>query len=142
MLNLFAAVIPGMVERKQGQFAGVASVAGLRGLAGAAPYSASKAAMQTFLEASRLELKAHGVAVSIVNPGFVATPMTEKNRFHMPWLLTPERAAKIIADGLLARKRVIEFPRRMSLLMRGMRILPDAIYDRIMAPYANRGLKK
>ena len=131
MLYLYDAVIPAMVERRSGRFAGVASVAGLRGLPYAAPYSASKAAMQTFLEASRVELAAHGVGVTIVNPGFVATPMTAKNKFPMPFVMTPERAARIIVDGLERGKRVIEFPRRMSLLMRAVRHMPDSLYDRV-----------
>ncbi|MGZ5474984.1 MAG: SDR family NAD(P)-dependent oxidoreductase [Thermoanaerobaculia bacterium] len=132
MMNLFAAVIPSMVERRSGRFAGVASLAGLRGMPGAAPYCASKAAMQAFLEASRIELEPHGVGVTIVNPGFIATPMTQKNRFKMPFLMQPEDAVSIIADGLDRGKRVIEFPRPMSLLVRLARFVPDAIYDRIM----------
>jgi short-subunit dehydrogenase len=131
MLYLYDAVIPAMVERRSGRFAGIASVAGLRGLPYAAPYSASKAAMQTFLEASRVELAAHGVGVTIVNPGFVATPMTAKNKFPMPFVMTPERAARIIVDGLERGKRVVEFPRRMSLLMRAVRHMPDSLYDRV-----------
>ena len=78
MFHLFDAVIPGMIERCSGQFAGIASVAGLRGLPTTSVYSASKSAMQSFLEASRIELAPYGVSVTTVNPGFVSTPMTEK----------------------------------------------------------------
>lgn len=138
MLYLFDAVIPSMVERRAGRFVGVASVAGLRGLPVAGAYSASKAAMQSFLEASRIELAPYGVGVTIVNPGFVATAMTEKNRFRMPFLMNADRAARIIADGLERGKRVIEFPFRTSLFMRTARLLPDAVYDRMMAPMARR----
>jgi short-subunit dehydrogenase len=138
MMYLFDAVIPAMVERRSGRFAGVASIAGLRGLPSAAPYSSSKAAMQSFLEASRIELKPYGVGVTIINPGFVATPMTERNRFRMPFLMTAEEAAREIADGLEAGRRVVEFPRPMSLLMRTMRLLPDALYERLMVPAARR----
>ena len=137
MMYLFDAVIPSMVERGSGRFAGVASLAGLRGLPAAGAYSASKAAMQSFLEAARVELAPHGVGVTIVNPGFVATPMTEKNRFR-PFLMTADRAAKIIADGLERGRRVVEFPRPTSLLMRAIRLVPDAVYDRIMARTARR----
>ncbi len=132
MMYLYDAVIPSMIERRSGRFAGVASVAGLRGLPSAAPYSASKAAMQAFLEASRVELAQFGVGVTIINPGFVTTPMTEKNRFKMPFLMNAERAARIIVDGLERGKRVIEFPRPMSLLMRALRLVPDPLYDRMM----------
>lgn len=132
MLYLFDAVVPSMIERRSGRFAGIASVAGLRGIPSAAPYSASKAAMQTFLEASRVELASYGVGVTIVNPGFIATPMTAKNRFPMPLMMTPERAARIIVDGIERGKRVVEFPRRISLLMRAVRIMPDPLYDRLV----------
>lgn len=138
VLYLYDAVYRSMIERRSGRFVAVASVAGLRGLPLAAPYSASKAAVQTLMEAMRIELKPYGVGVTIVNPGFVATPMTEKNRFRMPLLMQPGRAAVLIADGIERGRRVIEFPRRMSLLMRTVRILPDALYDRMLARYARR----
>lgn len=141
MMYLFDAVIPAMIERRSGRFAGVASLAGLRGLATAAPYSASKAAMQAFLEASRIELAPYGVGITIINPGFVATPMTEKNRYRMPFLVQAPKAAEIIANGLERGARVIEFPRPMSLLMRFMRLVPDALYERMMVPYARRRMK-
>jgi short-subunit dehydrogenase len=138
MMYLFDAVVPGMLERKRGHFVGVASVAGLRGLPTAAPYSASKAAMQNFLEASRVELAPYGIAVTTVNPGFVATDMTRKNQFRMPFLMQADDAAVVIADGLERRARVIEFPRPMSLLMRMARLVPAPLFDRMTAPYAKR----
>lgn len=133
MMNLFAAVIPSMIERRSGRFAGVASLAGLRGLPTASAYSASKAAMQAFLEASRIELRQFGVKVSIINPGFVDTPIVAKNKFHMPFLMKADEAARIIADGLERGKKVIEFPLPMSLAVRFARITPSALYDRVMA---------
>ena len=138
VMNLFDAVVPQMVEQKSGRFVGVASVAGLRGLPTAAAYSASKAAVQAFLESSRIELAPYGVGVTIVNPGFVATPMTEKNRFRMPFLMQPDDAASVIADGIERGSRLVEFPRPMSMLMRFVRLLPDAVYDRVMVPYGRR----
>ncbi|MBV8519905.1 MAG: SDR family NAD(P)-dependent oxidoreductase [Acidobacteria bacterium] len=142
MLYLYDAVIRSMMERRTGTFAGVASLAGLRGLPGAGSYSASKAAMQNFLEAARVELRPYGVRVAIVNPGFVATPMTEKNRFRMPFLMNADDAALAIANGLAKGKRVIEFPRPMSLLVRLLRVLPDALFDRATVPYARRRLDR
>ncbi len=138
MFHLFDAVIPGMVERRSGHFAGIASIAGLRGLPTSSVYSASKSAMQSFLEASRIELAPYGVAVTTVNPGFVITAMTEKNRFRMPFVMKPDEAAAIIARGLERRARVVEFPLPMSLLMRLVRLLPDALFDRLTAPYSRR----
>jgi Short-chain dehydrogenases of various substrate specificities len=138
MLYLFDAVIPAMIERRSGRFVGIASLAGLRGLPNSSMYSASKAAMQTFLEASRIELAPTGVGVTTVNPGFVATPMTEKNKFPMPFLQKADRAARIIADGIERGKREIEFPRRLALVVRAGRLLPNAIYDRVTSPYSTR----
>ncbi|HYK01758.1 MAG TPA: SDR family NAD(P)-dependent oxidoreductase [Thermoanaerobaculia bacterium] len=138
LMYLYDAVIPSMVEQGSGRFAGVASIAGLRGLPTSGPYSASKAAVQAFLEAARIELKPYGVGITIVNPGFVATPMTEKNRFRMPFLMQPGDAAVVIANGLERGSRVVEFPLPMSLLMRLVRYIPDALYERIMVPYARR----
>lgn len=142
VVYLYDAVIPGMIERGRGRFAGIASVAGLRGLPTAGPYSASKAAVQAFLEAARIELAQYGVGVTIVNPGWVATPLTEKNRFRMPFLMQPDEAAVVIADGIERGSRLVEFPRPMSLLMRIIRLLPDALYDRIMQPYARRKIDR
>ena len=138
VMYLYDAVIPGLIERRSGRFVGVASVAGLRGLPTSGPYSASKAAVQAFLEAARIELVPYDVGVTIVNPGFVATDMTVKNRFHMPFLLQSPKAARIIADGIERGKRVVEFPRRMSLLMRVTRLIPDALYEKLMVPVARR----
>lgn len=137
-MYLFDAVIRGMIERRAGRFAGVASIAGLRGLPTSSVYSCSKAAMQTFLEASRVELAQYGVGVTIVNPGFIDTPLTEKNRFKMPFLMQAGEAAVIIADGLEAGKRTVEFPRPMSLLMRAARFVPAPLWDRAVSRYARR----
>ena len=138
VLYLFDAVVPSMVERRSGRFAGVASLAGHRGLPATSIYAATKAFLQSFLEASRVELKPYGVGVTTINPGFIETPMTEKNRFKMPFLMKADQAAKIIADGLERGDRVVEFPLPMSLLTRFNRLLPAAIYERVTAPFARR----
>jgi NADP-dependent 3-hydroxy acid dehydrogenase YdfG len=138
MMYLFDATVPAMVERGSGRFAGVASLAGLRGLPATSVYSASKAAMQAFLEASRVDLAPLGVAVTTINPGFVVTPMTEKNKFRMPALMKVETAARVIANGLERGQREVEFPRRMSWLMRFTRLVPNAVYDRVTRPYSGR----
>ncbi len=141
MLYLFDAVVPSMIERNAGRFAGVASLAGHRGLPSSSVYSATKAAMQSFLEASRIELKQFGVGVTIINPGFVATPMTEKNK-KMPFLWQTPRAARYIADRLELGRDVIEFPLPMSLLTRGFRFMPRALFDRITVVYAKRKIDR
>ncbi|HEX6177844.1 MAG TPA: SDR family NAD(P)-dependent oxidoreductase [Thermoanaerobaculia bacterium] len=142
MINLFGAVVPSMIERRSGRFAGVASLAGHRGLPTASVYSASKAAMQAFLEASRVELLHYGVGVTTVNPGFIETALTSKNRFRMPFLWKVDRAARVIADGLERGKRVIEFPLPMSIATRAMRHVPDALYDLMTKNSARRRSSK
>jgi short-subunit dehydrogenase len=142
MLYLFDAVVPRMMERRSGHFAAVASLAGLRGLPTSSGYSASKAAMQTFLESARVELAPFGIRVTTVNPGFIATAMTEKNEFKMPFLMQADRAARIIVDGIERGARVVEFPRPMSLLVRLARLLPDAIYDRGVGGHSRRRINE
>jgi len=140
-LYLFDAVIPSMVERRRGRFAGVASLAGHRGLPSSSVYSATKSAMQSFLDASRVELKPLDVGVTIINPGFVATPMTEKNK-SMPFLWQAPRAAKYIADRLERGKAIIEFPLPMSLLARTLRFTPRVLFDRLTVVYAKRKIDR
>ena len=140
MVHLFAAVIPGMAERKAGRFAGVASLAGLRGLPSSASYSASKAAMQAFMEAMRVELAPLGVGVTIINPGFVRTPMTDLNKFDMPFMVEASQAARIVADGLERGKREIDFPFPTATAMRFARLLPNALYDRVMRKAAAQSM--
>lgn len=135
MLYLFEAVIPQMMDRRSGRFAGIASLAGLRGLPTSSGYSASKAAMQAFLDSARIELAPLGIKVTTVNPGFITTAMTEKNTFKMPFLMTAERAAKIIIDGIERGKRIVEFPLPMSLFTRFGRMLPAAVYDRVVGRF-------
>src|SRR3954453_9993915 len=138
MFYLFDSTVPQMVARGAGRFAGIASIAGLRGLPSASVYSASKAAMQAFLEASRVELGQHGVGVTIVNPGWIDTPIIEKYKGPVPFLMNVDRAARIIADGLERGAREVEFPWQMSLLVRTLRLVPNALYDRMLRPYARR----
>lgn len=138
MMYLFDAVIPSMVERRSGHFAGVASLAGLRGLPTSSVYSASKAAMQAFLEASRVELGPYGVKVTTINPGFIDTPMVAKHDQKLPFLMTAADAATTIVEGLERGARVVEFPKPMSMAMRVARMLPGAVYDRVMTPWGRR----
>jgi len=138
MFYLFEAVVPSMIERKTGRFVGIASIAGLRGLPSASVYSASKAAMQNFLEASRVELAADGVGITIVNPGWVDTPIIDKYKGAVPFLVSAPKAARIIADGIESGRKVIEFPLPMSLAMRTIRFMPNVLYDRVLRRYAKR----
>ncbi|QGZ41131.1 hypothetical protein IP92_00040 [Pseudoduganella flava] len=125
----FAPFIDAMREQGSGTLVGIASVAGVRGLPGGGGYSASKAAVVTYCESLRLEMRRHGIRVVTIAPGYIDTPMTRHNKYHMPFLMTPEafaeRAVRTIARG--ARYRVI--PWQMGVVAKLLRMLPDALYD-------------
>jgi short-subunit dehydrogenase len=129
MLHCMQAVLPGMLARASGTIVGMASLAGYRGLPRGAAYGASKAAMIHFLESARFHLRAGKIKVVIVNPGFVKTRLTDKNDFHMPFLLNPERAACYICDGLESGRDKITFPAPFSWLLELGRIMPFGVYD-------------
>ena len=131
-LNCIQAALPAMLKRGSGHIVGVASLAGYRGLPRAAAYGASKAAMINFLESLRFHTALSNVQVTIINPGFVKTPLTDKNDFHMPFLVAPERAARIMCDGIARRKDVVAFPIPFSWLIALMRVIPYALYKRLM----------
>ena len=123
------AVLPGMIARGRGYVVGVSSLAAYKGLPGSAAYSASKAAVNAYLEGLRIELRAKGVAVTAVCPGFVNTPMVVNNP-RMPLLMDPAAAADRILRALPRRPAVFAFPRRMALLMKLTRWLPDRVIAR------------
>lgn len=122
-----------MRERGWGRLVGVASVAGVRGLPGQAAYCASKAAAISYCESLRSELRGSGVGVLALCPGFVATPLTARNRYPMPFLQTVDvfavRAARAIASG--ASYRVIPWP--MAIVARLLPLLPAWLFDRVLA---------
>jgi len=122
-----------MRARRKGKLVGIASVAGFRGLPGAGAYSASKAAAISYLESLRVELASSGVEVITICPGYVATPMTAKNPYRMPFLLSPERAAQLIARAIAAGRRFYVLPWQKRMAGRGLRALPRPVYDRALA---------
>ena len=124
VVNGLKAVLPGMIARGAGHVAIVASVAGYRGLPNASSYGPTKAALINLAETLRLELEGSGVTISIVNPGFVDTPMTAKNDFAMPDLMQAADAAAALEKGLVARRYEIAFPWRFTRVMKLLRILP------------------
>ncbi|MFT5423851.1 MAG: short-subunit dehydrogenase [Phycisphaerales bacterium] len=131
-LRCIEAILPGMLVRKSGQIVGIASLTGLRGVPMAAAYGASKGAIINFLQSIRFDLQEHNIGVTIVNPGFVRTPLTDKNDFHMPFLIEPEKAARIICSAIARERNEISFPIPFSWTIRLLRVLPDLIYNRIM----------
>ncbi|MBI4880225.1 MAG: SDR family NAD(P)-dependent oxidoreductase [Planctomycetes bacterium] len=127
-----ALALPGMLARGRGRLAVISSVAGYRGLPRSGAYCAAKAAASTFFESLRVELRGSGVSCTVVEPGFVATAMTAERKRRLPFLMPASEAAQRIARGVLAGKRRVVFPRRMALIMRVVRCLPDWAYDRLV----------
>jgi len=131
MMATFEPFIDDMAQRQTGTLVGIASVAGVRGLPGASAYSASKAAVATYCESLRLELKPKGISVVTIAPGYVKSEMTAHNPYAMPFLLQADefakRAARVIASG----RRYVVIPWQMAIVARLMRQLPDWLYDRL-----------
>jgi NAD(P)-dependent dehydrogenase (short-subunit alcohol dehydrogenase family) len=126
--HALAAVLPDFLARGAGGIAIVSSVAGYRGLPKALVYGPTKAALINLAEALYLDLAPRGIAVYVVNPGFVATPLTAQNEFRMPALITPEVAAAELVRGLERGRFEIHFPKRFTLWLRLMRCLPYRWY--------------
>jgi short-subunit dehydrogenase len=122
-------LIPIMKKQGYGTIAGVTTLADVRGYAGSSSYSASKAAASILLEAARVELKKDNIRVITVRPGFVKTAMTDKNEFKMPFLMQPEKAAKIIRKGIEKKKSIVQFPFPIVNATRIIKNLPNWIYD-------------
>jgi short-subunit dehydrogenase len=129
------AVLPGMLERKKGQIAAVSSMAAYAGLPGESGYTSSKAAVNVFMDGLRIQLRGKGIAVTTICPGFVKTPMTDVNEFHMPWLLQADDTARRIVRALARKKKIFNFPWQMRVLMWITRRLPDWVVARAMAKY-------
>lgn len=133
MAATFHPFIEPMRRRRRGTLVGIASVAAIRGLPGHGAYCASKAAVVSYCESLRGECRGDGIRVVTLVPGYVDTPLTRGNRYGMPFLLTAEefadRAFRAIAAG--ARYRVIPWP--MAVVAALLRLLPDALFDRVMA---------
>jgi short-subunit dehydrogenase len=132
-LYCIEAVLPEMLSRRRGLIVGVSSLVGYRGLPRSCSYGATKAALINFLEGLRFDLKRHGVGVTIVNPGFVRTPLTEKNDFAMPFIISAEDAADIIVEGIRRGKKEIHFPWQFSWLLKALRVIPYPLYELIVS---------
>ena len=126
--TLLAAAGP-MSERRRGHLAAVSSLAALRGLPRGAEYSASKAALDTFVEGLRVQLRPFHVKVLLVRPGFVETPLSAKVK-QKPLALTAEQAALRIADAVAADRRVLEFPWALAAALRALGLLPAWLWER------------
>ncbi|PIK16435.1 SDR family NAD(P)-dependent oxidoreductase [Halobacteriovorax sp. JY17] len=138
VLNTFEAALKNMLPNKKGHLAAVASVAGMVGLPGASSYSASKAAVLKLCESYSMDLKSFNIDVTCIAPGFVDTPLTQKNDHGMPWLMSSEKAAKKIRKALDRKKVLFVFPWQMKTVMFILERLPRWMYRAFMQmPIAN-----
>lgn len=133
MVKTFQPFVAAMRAQGKGALVGIASVAGYRGLPGAAAYSASKAAVISYLESLRVELRADGVRVITICPGYIATPMTAHNPYPMPFIMSADDAARRIAAIIDRGASFAVIPWQMALVARLLRAMPNWLYDRIFA---------
>jgi short-subunit dehydrogenase len=129
------AVLPEMLRRGRGHLAAVSSLAAYKGLPGESGYCASKAAVNVYMEALRVQLRHRNITVTTLCPGFVKTPMTVVNKFHMPWLLEADEAARRMVRALERRRKVYNFPWQTTVLMKLSAWLPDWVLARTMRDY-------
>jgi NAD(P)-dependent dehydrogenase (short-subunit alcohol dehydrogenase family) len=128
-LHLLAAVLPPMLARGSGHISLVSSVAGYRGLPNGLAYGPTKAALINLAETLYIDLQDHGIGVSLINPGFVETPLTAQNEFEMPALISPKQAADAIVQGWREGCFEIHFPKRFTRSMKFLSLLPFRLYQ-------------
>jgi NAD(P)-dependent dehydrogenase (short-subunit alcohol dehydrogenase family) len=138
LVHTFHPFVEPMRAARRGTLVGIASVAGFRGLPGTAAYSASKAAAISYLEALRVEMHGTGVRVTTICPGFIATPMTANNPYPMPFIITADDAARRFVRAIDAGKSYAVIPWQMAILGRLLGLLPNAIYDALLAGRARK----
>lgn len=144
MVNTFQPFIQAMKQAAQqgktAQLVGVASVAGIRGLPGSGAYSASKAAAITYLESLRVEMQHYQIAVTTIAPGYIRTPMTDINRYAMPFLMDVDVFARKFIQAVHKQKRFTVIPWQMGVVARIMRLIPPVLWDKLTkhAPHKSR----
>ena len=138
MAATFQPFIAPMRARGSGRLVGIASVAGIRGLPGHAAYCASKAAVISYGESLRGELRGSGVAGVTLVPGYVDTPLTRGNPYSMPFMLTPEAFADRAFDAIAHGTSYCVIPWQMGIVAKGMRLLPNVLFDRLLVGRARK----
>ena len=133
IVNTFQPFITVMRAQGKGNLVGISSVASCRGLPGSSAYSASKAAANSYLESLRVEMFKSGVSVKTICPGYIITPMTANNPFHMPFIMTAETAAKKIVHIINHKKIFSVIPWQMGIVAHILRLLPNFVYDRLFS---------
>ena len=131
-LHMLDAVLPLMLERRAGHISLISSVAGYRGLPNSLAYGPTKAALINLAQTLYLDLHPAGIGCSLINPGFVETSLTAQNKFSMPGLVAPGEAAQQILNGWAAGAFEIHFPKRFTLWMKAMSVLPDGLYFKLI----------
>ena len=131
-LAVMLPVLPSMIERRSGHIVGVTSLAGEITLPAAVDYGTSKCALSFYLASAAPDLEPLGVAVTDVRPGFVKTPLTDKNQFAMPFLVEVDEAARIIDNGIAKRKRVVRFPLPLALGISSGNLLPTSLRNALI----------
>ncbi|MFK7870009.1 MAG: SDR family NAD(P)-dependent oxidoreductase [Roseobacter sp.] len=133
MMRVMGQVVPMMVARDAGHIVLTSSLTGFRGLPGSIGYTASKAGNMSLAECMYADLRKTGVAVQVVNPGFIKTQLTEKNDFSMPFIMEPDQAAEVMFKHMQSSKFKKSFPTAFSLVFRLSQFLPDSLYYRIFS---------
>ncbi|WP_295477195.1 SDR family oxidoreductase [uncultured Sutterella sp.] len=133
MAYTFHPFIAPMKARGYGQLVGMGSVAGIRGLPGSEAYCASKSAVITYCESLRVELAKYGIRVQTICPGFVRTPLTAENPYKMPFLMEPDDFAREALEAITSRTSYRVIPWQMGVLAKILRMLPNGLFDRILA---------
>jgi len=133
LVHTFHPFVEPMRRQRSGSLVGIASVAGFRGLPGASAYSASKAAAIRYLESLRVELHGSGVQVTTICPGFIATPMTGRNPYPMPFIIGADDAARRFARVIAARRSYAVVPWQMAIVGRLLALVPNPLFDAIAA---------
>ena len=128
-VNSVAAVLPEMVERKQGRLVAISSLAAYRGLAKSAAYCASKSALTAYFESLRIDLRHTGVGVTIIHPGFIKTALTSGRGAKMPYLMELEDGVKRIVSAIEKEKKIYAFPWQLATIVRASMLMPVAMYD-------------
>ncbi len=138
VLNGFNTFLPYFLEKQKGTIAVVSSLADSRGFVGSSSYCSSKIALSYIAESASIELADKNIKVINIRPGFVKTNMTAKNQYSMPFIMGPERAAKIIVDGIEKGKNVISFPLITHILTSIIRLTPRFIYQKLIGKWKSR----
>lgn len=133
MAYTFQPFIEPMRRRSRGHFVGTGSVAGIRGLPGSEAYCSSKAAVISYLESLRNDVRKYGIDVTTISPGFVRTPLTAKNPYKMPFILDADEFARRAVKAIDARISYRTIPWQMGIVAKLLRMLPNGVFDRAVA---------